>query len=60
VEDFARQIAPLITSGPAGLAGYAAGRPTVRPVFSYWPTTVSKSHVTPQHVVRPAREWLNA
>ena len=43
VECFARQFAPLITSGPAGLAGYAAGRPQVRPVFAYWPTLVPKS-----------------
>ncbi len=45
IECFARQFAPLITSGPAGLAGYAAGRPQVRPVFAYWPTLVPKSLV---------------
>ncbi len=57
VECFARQFAPLITSGPAGLAGYAAGRPQVRPVFAYWPTLVPKSLVTPQIEVRAAKEW---
>ena len=57
VECFARQFAPLITSGPAGLAGYAAGRPQVRPVFAYWPTLVPKSLVTPQIEVRSAMEW---
>jgi hypothetical protein len=57
VECFARQFAPLITSGPAGLAGYAAGRPQVRPVFAYWPTLVPKSLVRPVVDVRPAREW---
>ena len=57
VECFARQFAPLITSGPAGLAGYAAGRPQVRPVFAYWPTLVPKSLVTPQVEVRAAKEW---
>lgn len=56
VECFARQFAPLITSGPAGLAGYAAGRPQVCPVFAYWPTLVPKSLVTPQVDVRPAKE----
>ena len=58
VEHFTREIAPLITSGPAGLAGYAAGRPAVRPVFAYWPTLVPKSLVQPQVVTRTAQEWL--
>lgn len=58
VEHFTREIAPLITSGPAGLAGYASGRPQVRPVFAYWPTLVPKSLVTPQVTVRTAQEWL--
>ena len=57
IECFSRQFAPLITSGPAGLAGYAAGRPQVRPVFAYWPTLVPKSLVQPQVEVRPAKEW---
>lgn len=55
---FARQFAPLITSGPAGLAGYAAGRPQVRPVFAYWPTLVPKLLVQPNFEVRTAQEWL--
>jgi hypothetical protein len=58
IECFTTQFAPLITSGPAGLAGYAAGRPQVRPVFAYWPTLVSKSLVQPQVEVRTAKEWL--
>ena len=57
IEYFTKQFAPLITSGPAGLAGYAAGRPQVRPVFAYWPTLVPKTLV-PSHVeVRSAQEW---
>jgi hypothetical protein len=40
VERFTKEIAPLVTSGPAGLAGYAVGRSPVRPVFAYWPTLV--------------------
>jgi hypothetical protein len=57
IECFSRQFAPLITSGPAGLAGYAAGRPQVRPVFAYWPTLVPKSLVQPKVEVRTAKEW---
>jgi hypothetical protein len=58
VECFAKQFAPLITSGPAGLAGYAAGRPDVRPVFAYWPTLIPKRLVEPSVKVQPVREWL--
>lgn len=57
VEYFTKQFAPLITSGPAGLAGYAAGRPQVRPVFAYWPTLVPKTLVAGHAEVRTAQEW---
>jgi hypothetical protein len=57
VERFTKEIAPLVTSGPAGLAGYAAGRSSVRPVFAYWPTLVPKSLVTPQVEVQDAEAW---
>lgn len=57
VERFTKEFAPLITSGPAGLAGYATARSPVRPVMAYWPTRVPKSLVTPVVEVRPARTW---
>ncbi|REJ67870.1 MAG: DUF1446 domain-containing protein [Planctomycetota bacterium] len=57
VERFAKELAPLITGGPAGIAGYAQGRPQVRPVFAYWPTLVPKSAVEPRVDVRPAADW---
>jgi hypothetical protein len=57
IESFTRQFAPLITGGPAGLAGYAAGRPLVRPVFAYWPTRIAKERVQSRMEVRPAGEW---
>jgi hypothetical protein len=57
VEHFSREIAPLITSGPAGLAGYAAGRVAVRPVYSHWPTLIPKSEVRPRVTLRTAVEW---
>jgi hypothetical protein len=56
VERFSKEFAPLITSGPPGLAGYAAGRPQVRPVFAYWPTLVPKQRVEPKLEVRTANE----
>lgn len=57
LERFAKEFAPLATSGPAGLAGYASGRPQVRPVFAYWPTLIPKSLVEPRVETRAAREW---
>ena len=57
VERFAKEIAPLVTSGPAGLAGYAQGRPAVRSVYAYWPTLVPKELLKPQVEIRTATEW---
>jgi hypothetical protein len=48
VEYFSRQVAPLVTSGPSGVTGYGSGRPTVRPVFGYWPCLISARQVTPR------------
>ncbi len=47
VEYFTRQLAPLVTSGPAGVTGYASGRPPVRPVFGYWPCLIPVAQVKP-------------
>jgi hypothetical protein len=48
VERFTKEFAPLVTSGPPGIAGYTTGRPAVREVFAYWPALVDKSVVIPQ------------
>lgn len=45
---FAREIAPLVTSGPQGVTGYSSGRPKVRPVFGYWPCLIEASQVRPK------------
>ena len=42
VERFCRELAPLVTAGPPGIVGYAAGRPTPRPAFGYWPALVPR------------------
>jgi acyclic terpene utilization AtuA family protein len=46
VERFTRELAPLVTSGPPGVTGYATGRPAVREVLAYWPALLSKDVVT--------------
>lgn len=60
VERFAKELAPLVTSGPAGLAGYAQGRPAVRPVYAYWPTLVPKLFIKSTVEVRTATEWTSS
>lgn len=57
VERFTRELAPLITSGPPGLAGYTSASGSVRPVFAYWPTLAPKEFVPSKFEVRTAREW---
>jgi hypothetical protein len=47
VERFTRELAPLVTSGPPGVTGYATGRPPVREVFAYWPALLAKDVVRP-------------
>jgi hypothetical protein len=58
LERFVKEFAPLVTSGPPGIAGYATGRPQVRLAFGYWPTLVPREFVVPQVEVRTAREWM--
>ena len=45
VERFSKQIAPLVTAGPQGVADHSAGPPKVQAVFGYWPTQVDKNLV---------------
>lgn len=45
VKAFARELASLVTSGPQGVTGYAAGRPKVLPIFGYWPCLIDREAV---------------
>ncbi|MBI4621904.1 MAG: DUF1446 domain-containing protein [Verrucomicrobia bacterium] len=47
VERFTKAIAPLVTSGPQGVTGYATGRPKVLPIFGYWPCLIDRRLVKP-------------
>lgn len=46
VERFTKEFAPLVTSGPPGVTGYAAGRPPVREVLAYWPALLDRNAAT--------------
>ncbi len=54
VERFSRELMPLITAGPPGTTGYAAGRPRVQPVFRYWPCLIERDGITPRVEVLPS------
>ena len=60
VERFCRELAPLVTAGPPGIAGYAAGRPSPRPAFGYWPALVPRSLISPLVEVNSASAWSAA
>lgn len=45
VEQFTREIMPLVTAGPQGTTGYAEGRPRLHEVFRYWPCLIEADRV---------------
>jgi hypothetical protein len=47
VDRFGKDLAPLVTSGPPGVTGFAGGRPKATEVLGYWPTLVPKRLVRP-------------
>jgi hypothetical protein len=47
LECFVREFAPLVTSGPQGVTGYATGRPKIRPQFAYCPCLIPQNRVRP-------------
>lgn len=46
IDRFTKEFAPLVTSGPPGVTGYATGRPPVREVFAFWPALVRKELIS--------------
>lgn len=47
VDRFGQEIAPLVTSGPPGVTGFAGGRPKATEIVAYWPALIRKSHIEP-------------
>lgn len=45
IEQFGREIAPLILTGPSGVTGFAGGRPKPSEVIAYWPALIPKDRV---------------
>lgn len=48
LECFAKEIAPMVTSGPQGVTGYTFGRPHIRQIFGYWPCLIARDKVNPK------------
>ena len=45
VEQFGREIAPLILTGPSAVTGFAGGRPRPSEVIAYWPALIPKAEI---------------
>ncbi|MDX1630362.1 MAG: acyclic terpene utilization AtuA family protein, partial [Thermoanaerobaculia bacterium] len=48
VERFGKELAPLITSGPPGVTGFAGGRPKPQEIVAYWPALIDREVVEDQ------------
>lgn len=42
VDRFGKELAPLVTSGPPGVTGFAGGRPKPTNIVAYWPALIKK------------------
>ena len=51
LEFLGRELAPLVTSGPPGVTGFAAGRPRASLVVGYWPALIDKTKVKTNVIV---------
>jgi hypothetical protein len=47
VDRFGKELAPLVTSGPPGVTGFAGGRPKATEVLGFWPALIPKRFIEP-------------
>jgi hypothetical protein len=55
VDRFGQELAPLVTSGPPGVTGFAGGRPKATEVLGFWPALIPKGLVEPVVAVEEVR-----
>jgi hypothetical protein len=55
VDRFGKELAPLVTSGPPGVTGFAGGRPKATEVLGFWPALIPKDRVSTQVVVEEVK-----
>ncbi len=46
------ELAPMVTTGPPGLTGFAAGRPRATEIVGYWPALIDKTKVNTSVLVK--------
>ncbi|PIE01607.1 MAG: ATPase [Acidobacteria bacterium] len=51
VDRFGKEIAPLVTSGPPGVTGFAGGRPKAQEIVAYWPALIPRELIQTQVTV---------
>ena len=59
VDRLAREIAPLVTSGPPAVTGYTGARNRSHQVLAYWPSTIAQEKLDHQVTVKTAKEWID-
>ena len=42
---FAKELAPVITTGPPGITGFSGGRPRPQEIIAFWPCLIEKKHI---------------
>ena len=42
---FAKEIAPVITTGPPGITGFSGGRPRPQEIIAFWPCLIDKKFI---------------
>lgn len=47
IEMFAREIAPLVLTGPPSVTGFAGGRPKAEEIVAYWPALIDRKQIEP-------------
>ena len=55
IDRFGMEIAPLVTSGPPGVTGFAGGRPKATDVIGFWPALIDKKKVQTRVSVEEVR-----
>jgi hypothetical protein len=55
LEFLGRELAPLVTGGPPGITGFAAGRPSASEIVGYWPALIDKTKVSTSVAVEEVR-----
>lgn len=59
VEQFSRELMPLVTAGPQGTTGYGEGRPRIHGVIRYWPCLIEAARVASHVQIFDTADTMN-